>query len=259
MILNHPIILATAACVLLQLCAFFYQLKTKHADSVDMAWAWGIVIVAIIYQLTLTADISNRLMVMIFPIIWYGRLGWHLVARYDGEQEDSRYRHLRNHWSKNTQGKFFVFFMFQAGLSILFSLPAYWLLTSGALAVWQMVAAVLIGGGAFIGESLADRQLHRFKKSHDSSEVCNVGLWRYSRHPNYFFEWLHWFVYPILLWHSAYFWYALGMVALMLLFLLKLTGIPFSEQQALKKRGLAYKRYQQKTNKFFIGPVNDDF
>src|SRR5690606_10107323 len=184
MMYSHPLILAAAACLLLQLSAFVYQLKTRHADSVDMAWAWGIVAAAIIYQFTLNANISNRMMVLLFPIIWYGRLGWHLLARYDGQHEDSRYRHLRNHWSENTQGKFFVFFMFQAGLSILFSLPAYWLLNTEALAFWQMAAAIVIGGGALLGESLADRQLHQFKRSHNASEVCNVGLWRYSRHPN---------------------------------------------------------------------------
>ena len=105
---------------------------------------------------------------------------------------------------------------------------------------------------------MADHQLLKFKRSHDSSQVCDVGLWRYSRHPNYFFEWLHWLVYPVLLWGTEYFWWSWLVVVMMLLFLLKLTGIPFSEQQALKKRGQAYRDYMNRTSQFILWRTRDD-
>ena len=142
--------------------------------------------------------------------------------------------------------------MFQAGLSVLFSLTAYWVLTAAVLSGAQVSISLLLGGLALVGVTLSDRQLLNFKRNHDRYEVCDVGLWQYSRHPNYFFEWLHWFVYPILLWKTDYFWWSLAVVFLMLLFLLKLTGIPFSEQQALEKRGQAYRDYMDKTSPFIL-------
>ncbi len=250
--LNHPIFFATVACVLLQLMAWQRQRTTSNADTVDIAWTLGIIVCAVIYMFLIPADDLTMLVVFAFPVIWYSRLLFHLVDRYDVNHEDSRYQNLRSHWSDNTQAKFLSFFMFQAGLSVLFSLTAYWVLTAAELNWSRVLIALSLGGVALIGVTLSDRQLLKFKRNNDSSKVCDVGLWRYSRHPNYFFEWLHWFVYPVLLWGSEYFWWSLAVVFLMLLFLLKLTGIPFSEQQALAKRGQAYRDYMNKTSAFIL-------
>lgn len=248
--LSHPVMCAVLACIFLQIAAWHQQRKTSNADTVDMAWALGIVISAFIYLFTVKAAWHNVLMIVLFPVLWYSRLLYHLISRYEVNHEDSRYRNLRNHWSEHTQIKFLAFFLFQAALSIIFSMTAYWLLIAPEVSVWQMLVAGLWGAFSLIGVSLADHQLLQFKRNHDSSEVCNVGLWRYSRHPNYFFEWIHWLVYPILLWETEYFWWSWLVVAIMLLFLLKFTGIPFSEQQALKKRGQAYRDYMNQTSPF---------
>ncbi|WP_162846788.1 DUF1295 domain-containing protein [Marinicella litoralis] len=256
--LNSPLFLACTACVMVQLLAWLMQMKTKNADVVDIAWTLGIILCAGLYLWLIPSANINALMVMMFPVVWYLRLLFHLILRFDVHHEDGRYLNLRNHWDENTQFKFLMFFMFQAMLSVLFSLTAYWVLLSPEMALWQMVTAMILGLTALVGVSTADHQLLRFKKTHDSSEVCDVGLWQYSRHPNYFFEWLHWFVYPILLWNSGYFWWSLLVVLMMLLFLLKLTGIPFSEQQALKKRGAAYQAYMNKTSPFILWRPNDD-
>ncbi len=256
--LNHPIVYASLACVLLQLFAWHLQRKNNNADTVDIAWTLGIIVCTVIYMFLIPADDLTMWVVFVFPVIWYSRLLFHLVDRYDANHEDSRYQNLRAHWSANTQIKFLSFFMFQAGLSVLFSLTAYWVLTTAQLQWSQVVTSLIVGGVALVGVTVSDRQLLSFKRSHDTSKVCDVGLWRYSRHPNYFFEWLHWFVYPILLWGSEYFWWSIAVVFLMLLFLLKLTGIPFSEQQALKKRGQAYRDYMDKTSPFILWrPQND--
>ncbi|MCX7553928.1 DUF1295 domain-containing protein [Marinicella sp. S1101] len=247
---NHPVFYGFLLCVTIQLIAWYQQKRTSNADSVDIAWTFGILICAVTYVLLVDAPLNNVIMVMIFPLTWYGRLLYHLLLRYDVNHEDSRYQNLREHWSEHTQLKFLTFFQFQAMLSVIFSLTAYWVLTSPEVSSTQMVFAALLGLSALVGVSISDHQLHKFKKNNDSSQVCDIGLWRYSRHPNYFFEWLHWFVYPILLWHSEYFWWSFLVVAVMLLFLLKLTGIPFSEQQALKKRGQAYRDYMEKTSPF---------
>jgi steroid 5-alpha reductase family enzyme len=255
---NHPIFLAFLACLLIQLVAWFYQKQHQNADSVDIAWTLGIVVCVFIYWLQTPSTRNNQVMVLLFPFLWYLRLLVHLLVRYDVNHEDSRYQNLRSHWSEFTQTKFLLFFCFQGVLSVLFSLTAYWVLQAGIILSWQMITASSLGVIALLGVTLSDLQLLKFKRSHDSSQVCDVGLWQYSRHPNYFFEWLHWFVYPLLLWHSTYFWWSILIVVLMLLFLLKLTGIPFSEQQALKKRGEAYRQYQNRTSPFILWKPKHD-
>ncbi len=255
---SAPILYALCACVALQVLAWWFQKKNSNADTVDIAWTLGIVVCALIYLWQIpTADI-NFYMVLLFPVVWYLRLLMHLIMRFDVSHEDSRYQHLRSHWQHNTQAKFFAFFMFQAMLSVLFSLTAYWVLQTPTINIWQAVTATLLGTIALLGVTVADKQLLSFKRNNDSTKVCDVGLWQYSRHPNYFFEWVHWFVYPILLWHSSYFWWSILVVAMMLLFLLKLTGIPFSEQQALKKRGAAYQAYMNKTSPFILWRPKSD-
>lgn len=256
--LNHPIAWASVACVLVQVLAWHRQRQTNNADTVDIAWTLGILLCAGIYLLKVPTAWQNVMMTLLFPVLWYARLLYHLMIRYDVNHEDSRYQNLRAHWSDYTQIKFLSFFLFQAILSVIFSLTAYWVITTATLSVWQMLLAGFWGGFSLVGVSLADHQLLKFKRSHDSSQVCDVGLWRYSRHPNYFFEWLHWFVYPIMLWGTSYFWWSWLVVAVMLLFLLKLTGIPFSEQQALKKRGQAYRDYMNKTSQFILWRHSDD-
>ena len=114
---------------------------------------------------------------------------------------------------------------------------------------WTDLAGALLAVGALVGEGIADRQLAAWR--HDPANrgvTCRAGLWRYSRHPNYFFEWVHWWAYVLI---GAGVWWTLLGPALMLVFLFRLTGIPYTEQQALKSRGEDYKRYQQTTSVFF--------
>ena len=239
-------------CIALQTLAWFWQLKTKNADIVDITWSLGIVICSLYYYFALEANQSASFLMLIFPGLWYLRLSFHLIARYKQQHEDSRYAFLRKHWAHKTQFKFFLFFQFQALLIWIFVLPAYWMGDVPMIWSFNVVLAFVVGGISLIGVTLSDQQLYRFKSNKNNrKKVCDVGLWKYSRHPNYFFEWCHWFVYPILLFNTPYFYWALIYPFLMLIFLLKLTGIPFSEQQSLLNRGDTYRDYQNRTNKFF--------
>jgi steroid 5-alpha reductase family enzyme len=104
---------------------------------------------------------------------------------------------------------------------------------------------------AFLGEVLADAQLARFKANPvNRGKVCDLGLWRFSRHPNYFFEWLIWVSYALFALASPHGYLGLISPALILFFLLKVTGIPATEAQALRSKGEAYRRYQQTTSVF---------
>ncbi|HSS65063.1 MAG TPA: DUF1295 domain-containing protein, partial [Gammaproteobacteria bacterium] len=106
-----------------------------------------------------------------------------------------------------------------------------------------------------IGESIADAQLSRFRRDpRNRGKVCRTGLWRYSRHPNYFFEWLHWWAYALIGLGSPHWWVPLTGLAVVYVFLTRVTGIPFTEQQSLRSRGDAYRRYRETTNAFFPWP-----
>lgn len=236
-----------------QTVAWLWQRKHKNADSVDLAWSFSIVLLALYLLWVLRPPLMNALLALCFPILWNVRLSFHLLRRIKPEHEDSRYRHLRAHWSQHTQLKFAGFFLFQAGLSVLFVLPGLWVMQAPELPLWHGVMVICWGLLCLLGVSVADQQLFQFKRNPAfKNMVCDVGLWRYSRHPNYFFEWLHWWVYPLALIGSPQFFSAVLVVFLMLVFLLKLTGIPFAEQQALLHRGEAYRDYQRRTSPFFL-------
>lgn len=104
---------------------------------------------------------------------------------------------------------------------------------------------------AFAGEVTADRQLLAFKTNpQNKGKTCQAGWWRYSRHPNYFFEWLIWVSYALFASSSPWGWLAWLCPATLLYLLFKVTGIPATEAQALRSRGEAYRRYQQTTSAF---------
>jgi steroid 5-alpha reductase family enzyme len=121
--------------------------------------------------------------------------------------------------------------------------PAQGLPVALGLAVWL---------AALTGEGVADRQLNRFRDDPaHRGQTCRDGLWRYSRHPNYFFEWCHWFGYVALAWGSPLAWLSWLGPMLMYVFLRWISGIPFTEQQALRTRGDDYREYQRRTSAFF--------
>jgi steroid 5-alpha reductase family enzyme len=102
-----------------------------------------------------------------------------------------------------------------------------------------------------LGESLADRQLARFRADPaNKGKICQIGLWNYSRHPNYFFEWLVWVGYAVFALGSPWGWLGFIAPALMLHFLLNVTGIPMTEELSLKSKGDAYREYQRTTSAF---------
>lgn len=229
----------------------------QRAGLVDVAWSFCIALNVMIAAFWLdTAPISVRIFIGCASSIWFLRLTWHLLRRYWHEsEEDRRYANMRRAMGQFKHLGFLAFFMFQAGLAILFSYPMLSLLSTTVIqwsewTHWALIAAAIMMLLAFIGESTADQQLYRFKqKPEHHGKTMDQGLWKYSRHPNYFFEWLHWFAYPILGLAAGQ--YLLWVYPLLMwAFLYYITGIPFSEQQALRHRGQNYRDYQQRTSMF---------
>ncbi len=228
------------------------QFKTRNAGYVDVCWSAMMACAAAFYGVTGSGAGLPRLLVVMLGGIWGLRLSLHLLSRVLNETEDGRYKALRAHWQDH-QGRMFGMFMLQAAFVVLFSLPFLAVASNPqtGLSVWTAVG-IAIWLFALAGESLADHQLARFRQRPESAtQPCREGLWRFSRHPNYFFEWLHWFGYLPLAAGSPYWWLAVLGPVLMLVSLRWVSGIPFTEAQALRTRGDSYRAYQQEVNMFF--------
>ena len=228
-----------------------WQLLHNNAGIVDVLWASGLAGAAVLIALVAPGDTLHRTTAGTLAAIWGWRLAAHLWRRVGSESEDGRYRYLRVHW-QNSQLKFFGFFQLQALLIVLFSLPFLAAAFNAQRHPAWLIAGVGIWLISVIGEAVADRQLAAFRavRSH-RGKTCQRGLWRYSRHPNYFFEWLHWFAYVALAVGSPLAWLAWSGPLLMYVFLRWISGIPFTEAQALRSRGDEYRRYQQSTPMLF--------
>lgn len=228
-----------------------WQLHYHNAGIVDVLWASGLAGAALLIALLARGDVWHRAVTGALGAMWGWRLATHLWRRVKNESEDGRYRYLRAHW-QNSQLKFFGFFQLQALLVVLFSAPFLAAACNVQPHTPWLIAGIAIWLIAVTGEAIADRQLAAFRAVPAyRGKTCQRGLWRYSRHPNYFFEWLHWFAYVALAMGSPLAWLAWSGPVLMYVFLRWISGIPFTEAQALRSRGEEYRRYQQRTPMLF--------
>ncbi|MBN1855042.1 MAG: DUF1295 domain-containing protein [Pirellulales bacterium] len=232
---------------------WFVQRRIGNAGIVDPGWAASIGLLGCFYAITSSGYPPRRILVAALIGTWSIRLAVYLVRdRVLGHPEEGRYRTLRAQWGTSAERRLFVFFQYQALAALFFSMPILVIAHHPGAhgTVWDLVGVLLwcISVGNTI---LADRQLARFKRRPDSrGKTCREGWWRYSRHPNYFFEWLHWWSYPALGVGAPYWWLTLLAPLVMLYFLLKVTGIPPTEAQALASRGEDYRQYQRTTSAF---------
>lgn len=233
---------------LMMTLGWLWQRSRANAGIVDVLWAGGLGAGAVLCGLLGDGAAWPRVILAVLGGLWGVRLATHLWTRVHGEPEDGRYRNLRAHWDGN-QFKFFLFFQFQALLIVLFSLPFVAVARNPhGLGAWMLIG-VAIWLVSVLGESIADRVLARFRaESANHGRTCRDGLWRYSRHPNYFFEWIHWFAYVCLALGSPVAWLAWAGPAVMYVFLRWISGIPYTEKQALRSRGDDYRAYQCSTS-----------
>ena len=246
---NELLLSCWAVLALIFAALWAVQVKEQDASHVDVGWAGGLGLTAAACAAFLHGEPSRRALIGIMGTVWSFRLAWHLyVDRVRGKPEDGRYASLRALWGEKANRNFFWFFQIQGLLDVVLALPfAALCARSGALS-WADGAGVGIWFVAVAGEAVADRQLALFRAEiANKGKTCRAGLWRYSRHPNYFFEWLHWLAYAAMAPSDWRVWLS---PALMFYFLLRVTGIPATEAQALKSRGDDYRDYQKTTSMF---------
>ncbi len=241
------------------LCVGFagLYLLARRLDNygiVDIAWSYAFAGVAIFYAVLADGWSVRRLVLAAIVSVWSLRLGTHLFVRIARHHpvEDTRYVALRRDWAGNFPVKMFGFFQLQAlsivMLSVVFLLPV---LNSQPQLHALEIAGVILWLLAIGGEAMADAQLAAFKRDPaNRGTVCDRGLWRYSRHPNYFFEWLIWVAYFVFALPSPHGWIAIIGPSVILFLLLRVTGIPMAEAQSLQSKGDAYRRYQATTSAF---------
>lgn len=236
------------------------SLASGNAGIVDAGWTAAVAALAALHAALGDGDGRRRLVLAAIALSWGARLLAHLVVRLRGEPEDGRYRSLRARFAGGAPRFFFWFFQLQALLAVLLSLSPFALARLAApLPTGALLAALALFALSIAGESLADLQLARFRADPaNRGRTCRVGLWRWSRHPNYFFEWLHWCAYVPLAWGSGFIAAPLAVAVAMVLLILFVSGIPPTEAQALKSRGDDYRAYQRTTSAFFPWPPRED-
>jgi steroid 5-alpha reductase family enzyme len=247
------LVLGWAGAAALMAVLWVWHLRLRNAGLVDVGWATSVGGLALFYGLFGPGDSRRRGVMTAMMVIWSGRLAWYLLHdRVVGQPEDARYADLRARRSSAASWSFFPFFQAQALAVVLLSVPALIAALDPDPSFTAVeVAAVAIWLVALAGESVADSQLEHFKAQRDNrGRTCRVGLWRYSRHPNYFFEWLIWVGYALFASVSPFGWIAVACPLLMLYLLFQVTGIPATEAQAVRTRGDDYRHYQATTSAF---------
>jgi steroid 5-alpha reductase family enzyme len=250
------LVLAVAAAAFLGL--FFIARRLGNFGLVDIAWAGGFAPVAVFHAVQGRGDVLHRTLLALMMGTWSLRLGLMLGRHVLGHHpvEDGRYTQLRREWADRLDVKMAGFYLLQALLLVLLSAPVALAVEARrtGLSAWDWVG-LAVWAVALLGETVADAQLAAFKRDPaNSGQVCDRGLWRYSRHPNYFFEWLVWVGLALVITPVPHGWVAWGCPLLMGWFLLRVTGISYTEAQLLRSKGEAYRAYKSRTSAFVPWP-----
>lgn len=254
--LSTQLMAGTTAVLALMFALWCLHLVLRNAAVVDVGWAAGLGILTLLYAWLGPGWGVRRAIVLLMGGVWSLRLTVHLIQRVSSEPEDARYAELRARWGGNLTLKFLAFFLFQGVLDVALSTPFLVASRNTTVAVSPFeLLGVSLWIVAVVGEAIADRQLRDFKADPaNRGTVCRAGLWGWSRHPNYFFEWLAWVSFALFALGSPWGWLAIGCPVLMLYFLLRVTGIPATEAHAVRSRGEAYRIYQREVSAFVPRP-----
>ena len=241
--------------------AWVVSLKTGNAGLVDPIWSFTLGSLAVLFACLGTAPLPLKLLLAALGGLWGFRLGYHLFKRNWGKEEDWRYAQFREKWGAHANRNMFLFFQFQNVFTLLLAgtafLPVAFNQNMPSLPL--MALAVAIWLVSVVGEGIADTQMERFRGNPaNKGQVCNTGLWRYSRHPNYFFESVHWAAYiPLALCASHSFgWISLFAPLIMAWLLIKFSGVPLLEKE-MTERKPGYAEYVRKTSAFIPWPPKD--
>jgi steroid 5-alpha reductase family enzyme len=245
----------------LALIIFFYMLfwfgisiLFKRNDVADIAWGIGFLVCAL-YAYLFLGDVYGKSLLVLFLIeVWAFRLSLHILIRNKGKKEDSRYKKWRDDWGKwFIPRTFFQVFILQGGLLLIVFLPAIVsILYGGKIGIFDFIGFFVWFVG-FIFETVGDYQLSQFiKNPENKGKVLNTGLWKYTRHPNYFGEVTMWWGIWIIAIPAGFAWLTILGPAMITFLILFVSGIPLLENR--KKGDPAFEEYKTHTSIFFPLP-----
>ncbi|WP_284700774.1 DUF1295 domain-containing protein [Robbsia betulipollinis] len=249
--------------------AWRVALRTGNAGWIDVFWTFGLGVIGVAAVGVLLspwlpaassfAPVAPRaLLAAALLAAWSLRLGAHILGRTRRNDDDPRYAQLREEWGARYASRLFLFLQVQAlaGVPLLLAVVVA-AGRPGPFGDVQDGLALAVCLVAVAGEALSDRALRRFARApHRREAVCETGPWRWSRHPNYFFEWLGWCAWPVLALHAGHPWGCITLLAplLMYVLLVHVSGIPPLEAHMARSRGAAWRDYAARTPAFFPWP-----
>lgn len=234
---------------------YLVQLRTRNATAVDAGWAGSIAAAAVLFALLGPGDVSHRVLIAAVMGTENLRIAWHVVGRLRrGKEEDRRYVELRRRWRERgrEQSTFAIFYEAQATVAAFFALPALLAAFDRQEGLRPLEwAGAALWAVAFLLEWTADRQLQAWVSDPaNRGRTMRSGLWRSSRHPNYFFQCVTWVAYALIATAAPWGWLAWTTPAAMLLLVLLVTGVRPAEESSLRSKGDDYRRYQRETSVF---------
>ena len=241
--------------------AWVVQQRTGNSGWVDTIWTFSLGLVgagSALWPVAGAAPNARQWLVAALVAIWSLRLGVHIAIRTAGITDDPRYAAFAKEWGVDSPRRMFVFLQNQGfgSIPLVFAIFVAARFPQDELRLQDYLGALILLAG-IAGEALADAQLKSFRENPaNQGRVCDVGLWRWSRHPNYFFEWFGWLAYPVIALSTGYVWGWATLLAPVFMYwiLVYVTGIPPLEAQMLRSRGERYRDYQLRTSQFFPLP-----
>ena len=241
--------------------AWLVQQRTGNSGWVDTIWTFSVGLVgagSALWPIGGAAPNPRQWLVAALVAIWSLRLGLHIAARTAGISDDPRYAAFAGAWGVDAPRRMFVFLQNQGlgSIPLVFAIFVAARFPADTLRPQDYLGALILLAG-IAGETLADAQLKKFRGDPaNKGHVCDAGLWRWSRHPNYFFEWFGWLAYPAIAIAPDYLWGWMTLLAPVFMYwiLVHVTGIPPLEAQMLRSRGERYRDYQSRTSAFFPLP-----
>ena len=242
--------------------AWAVQRRTGASGWIDTIWSFAVGAGGIGAVLAADGAAPRRIAAFVLIAAWSIRLGSHIFTRTKAGGEDPRYAKLIEDWGKAASSRLFLFLQIQAIAGLILVLAIYLAASNPSPVPHSLdLIGIVVALSALAGEAISDRQLSQFRKTPEAkTEICEEGFWRYSRHPNYFFEWLYWCAWPLLALTapSSISWAALLAPAMMYWLLVYASGIPPLEDHMLRSRGDKFRALQRRVNAFFPGPRKEE-
>ena len=242
---------AAAAVFLYMLFMFFAALLKKDNSIVDIAWGGGFILLALLTFILNGGRTLRSLIVTCLVVIWGSRLALYIFLRHRGKGEDFRYAKWRKDWGRwFILRSFFQIFMLQGLLLLIISYSVILVNHSPKVGLTILdYVGVLVWLIGFFFEAVGDYQLSRFKKNPENKgRIMKYGLWRYTRHPNYFGEAVMWWGIFLIALSVRYGWTAVISPLVITFLLLRVSGVIMLEKKY--KENEEYAAYAQRTSAF---------